>query len=313
VPSRSTTGRALVAGGAYGGHTRSPVIVARICQYARIRRAQARQAFVALVFLTMSSDIVLHGTLIIPISTAEGFVICADKRLSASNGHHVDTDTKILSLGSNAAFSINGDCKWVSAMGEVMFDAEAIVRGYFDGKSITNITDHLAVGDALIKSFRGYLARRQYSEWPATSSDQSLFQVPIFYFDTNSQMTAAVLEFKYTKRMPPELNVTGTNWSPKVWNVAHWEPMGDLAVVREIIGGRDNRFDDIRQDSTFKLLMSNSTSVRQLSAQTAAAFGRRVIRLTNERASIVVGSRGLVSADSDCALLRQDGKLVFLP
>lgn len=264
------------------------------------------------LFGTEAPDHAPHGTLIIGVSTVDGFLLCADKRVTKSTGEFSDTDTKIFALGTDAAFMTNGESHWISATGQVMFNAETIVRDYFADKSVKDIKDHLGVGEVLRAAFLGYLNQRSFQYWPNGSGDTNLFQVPIFYFDAQQRMAAAVIEFKYRKQSPPVIDIAGISWPARVWTNAHWEPIGDVAVIKEILDGKDQRFDDVRNNGTLKLLMEGKTAAANLTVEEAANFARLMIKTTNERAGIVAGSRGLVSSASDCAVLSPGGKLAFL-
>ena len=267
------------------------------------------------MLLQASGDFAPHGTLIFGISTARGFVLCADKRVGRSSGGHSDTDVKIFPLGTNAAFMNNGTGTIISATGQVMFDAETVVKNHFAGKAVSEaaLRDPDGVGNALAVTFQGYLKQRVFTAWPPTPADESLFQVPIFYFNERRRMEGVLLQFKYEKRMPPVISVDGLRWGPDEWQWATSQVFGDVAVMREIQDGKDGRFDDIRRHRIYRMLSSEKkTPASRLSVKDAEAYARLMIRVTNERGHMVPGNRGGVSATSDCALLTSDGKLTFL-
>jgi hypothetical protein len=158
-------------------------------------------------------------------------------------------------------------------------------------------------------TFRNYVLSKDAAERPQTQwrEGQPVFFRAIVFFNGRESIDLYDLELQYTNADPPIVRATIQNRSQD-----RLRAYGTL-VLKEIMGGMDRRFADLRDDNALTSVLRVGTP-SQLTEGEAILFAKRSIVVTSERIGLLDESLGpSFGPTSDCAVARRGKTIEWQP
>jgi hypothetical protein len=126
-----------------------------------------------------------------------------------------------------------------------------------------------------------------------------------FYIDNQGNIRVPTFEFRLKKdsELGQQFRVQSVDKTAE--SIRGWRVDGQVDVLSELVGGRDNRLDDLRADAFLKRWLFTKVDYSTVRTNEAIEFARKLIQTTSERHKIIRTSPPLVSRTFDCALLSQ--------
>lgn len=268
-------------------------------------------AFVCSITVLDGADIAKQGTMVVAVRFREGLVVCADKRshldgADLPKGNYRDDDIKITLVTKSGGFVTAGVPILERTDGVRVFDADRLLSDYFDKQGFTKF-DRLA--EHVESAFRNYVLSKQPGERPPTlwPDGQPVFFRAMIFFVVSKGVDLYDLELRYLNADPPEIHAAIQNRSQDRLRIY------GTAVLKEIMGGVDPRFADLRRDSVFASVLRAGWA-SQITESQAVAFAKRAIAVTGERVRVL--DETLVTSfgpTSDCALTRNGKNVEWRP
>lgn len=155
----------------------------------------------------------VRGTLVVAVPTADGLVVCSDKRLfNVDAGTFTDTNVKINRAGNNALFvATNTVGIWDSRTRSIAFDANAVVAEYVKAHEFKSEPQYWqGLKKAITEKLREYFKTHDYAAWPETdkANNNLLFNL-FFYSGSAGQPLSHTIKVSYKKARTPSIDVSG--------------------------------------------------------------------------------------------------------
>jgi hypothetical protein len=241
-----------------------------------------------------------HGTLVIPIETTEGIVMCADRREYNRQRGASDNQDKIFKLSRTSAFSISGN-RGILRPGDlhVFYDVPEVVTLYVNqhaDKTIDNNWEGLK--HELAASYVRYLTNGG-PVWNAEPTfDNWLYILTFIYLDAGQKIQL--------RRAGAQLGRSSISVSDVSAPIG--EIFGQTEVASELKDGHDPRFDDVRRQPIVRAFYGGQKTAATTSVSEALSFSKILIQTTSQRyLTIKPSGTPLVSENYDCGILRRTG------
>jgi hypothetical protein len=249
--------------------------------------------------------------MVVAVRFKDGLVVCADKRSHRDgpgqpNGNYRDDDVKITLVTPVGGFVTAGVPILETGDGVRVFDADQVIGDHFREVGFSQF-DQLA--QRAEDAFRNYVLSKDPAERPPTQwrEGQPVFFRAIVFFHGRESIDLYDLELRYTNANPPVVHATIQNRSQD-----RLRAYGTL-VLKEIIGGTDHRFADLRGDDVLTSVLK-VRSPSQVTEEQAMSFAKKSIVVTSERIGLL--DESLVSSfgpSSDCAVARHGKGIEWRP
>jgi len=257
------------------------------------------------------AEIAREGTMVVAFRFDDGFVICADKRshLDGPNepaGNYRDDDVKITIFNGSGGFVTAGVPILQRSDGVRVFDADRTISDFLNVHGFNEL-DKLPL--SLEASFRRYVLSQSPNDRPPTqwNDEEPIFVRAMIFFQQGKEIKLYDLSLTYVNASPPQIEARIENRSQD-----RLRAYGAL-VLREILGGKDRRFSDLRSDPIFTSTMGTRW-VWQVNEEKAVSFAKKVIQVTSERIHLL--NPMLIprfGPTSDCAVARTGKDVEWRP
>lgn len=258
-----------------------------------------------------ATDVARGGTMVVAVRFKDGMVVCADKRTHRDGpgqpkGNYRDDDVKITLINELGGFVTAGVPILETGDGSRVFDADQVIGDHFREVGFAQF-DQLA--QRAEDAFRNYVLSKDLTERPPTQwrEGQPVFFRAIVFFNGRENIDLYDLELQYTNADPPIVRATIQNRSQD-----RLRAYGTL-VLKEILGGTDQRFADLRDDDALTSVLRVGSPSR-LTEREALSFAKRSIVVTSERIGFL--DESLVPSfgpTSDCAVARHGKNIEWQP
>jgi hypothetical protein len=259
-----------------------------------------RAAIAVLLAAWMAASLVdvQHGSLVIAMPVASGWVVCGDKRKTSTLADPTEDEVKVFELGHGVVAGATGLRRVIE--GETLFDVVEQVKTFARTRPFDGRDDY---GEALAKALGADFARMVPERiWPQVQQQEreahSAFTVALFWTTAAGLPRWADVNFhlvggpRYTTRTTND-NLAATN---KLRPVI----LGNLTLADEIQHGAQPAFAAIRRDTAVRRFLMSPYSWRERTAQEATSFGRRLIELTSARLAELQRKPSDVGPTADC-------------
>ena len=238
-------------------------------------------SLVALPAAVWRPTMVEHGSLVIGMPVASGWVVCGDKRKNSTLFEATEDEVKVFALASGVVAGATG-LRRVNE-GTTLFDVAESVKAFhrtrpFDGRD--DYVEALAV--FLSAEFVRTVPARIWPEIEqSVEQAPSVFTVMLFWTTAAGLPRWADLNFhlrggpRYATRSTWDVLATSNKLRPVT--------IGNLAVVDELQHGFRPAFADARREPDIRRFLIAPYLWRERAADEAERFGRRLIELTNAR------------------------------
>jgi hypothetical protein len=258
-----------------------------------------------------AADVAKGGTMVVAVRFKDGLVVCADKRSHLDGPglpkeNYRDDDVKITLVKETGGFVTAGFPILERSDGVRVFDADRVIGDHFREVGFAHF-DQLA--QRAEDAFRNYVLSKDPAERPPTQwrEGQPVFFRAIVFFHGRKSIDLYDLELQYTNADPPVVHSTVQNRSHD-----RLRAYGTL-VLKEIMGGKDKRFADLRKDDVLTSAL-RAGSASQVSEAQAISFAKKSIAVTSERIGLL--DESLVTSfgpTSDCAVARRGTSIEWRP
>jgi hypothetical protein len=249
--------------------------------------------------------------MVVAVRFEDGMVVCADKRTHRDgpgqpDGNYRDDDVKITLINELGGFVTAGVPILETGNGVRVFDADQVIGDHFREVGFAKF-DQLA--QRAEDTFRNYVLSKDPADRPPTQwrEGQPVFFRAIVFFNGRKSIDLYDLELQYTNADPPIVRATIQNRSQD-----RLRAYGTL-VLKEIMGGTDRRFADLRDDNALTSVLRVGSPSR-LTEGEALSFAKRSIVVTSERIGLL--DESLVPSfgpTSDCAVARHGKSIEWQP
>jgi hypothetical protein len=248
------------------------------------------------------------GTLVVAVRWRLGIVVCADRRrLVEGDGKlkYRDDVQKIVPAPPFGLAVTYGTTVY-GREGRSGFDAQESVRRYaaeLPGGNLVRGAEKLATR---LQTEMAEVVEQQNLPLPQPKpGDPGVFAIMLFALEGGTLLETLLLGVSSEADFKVQLIPRSSNQFVSL--------MGHTAVALAIRGG-DPRFQDLRADPLLGPMLLNPRPqvIAMYSKHDAMEFGRRLIRVTNERLPLLQGIED-VGADSDCAGLTRPEGFEWLP
>src|SRR5690242_998832 len=239
-----------------------------------------------------------HGSLVVAMPVASGWVVCGDKRKTSNLVAPTEDEVKVFPLGPGAVAGATGLRRVIE--GETLFDVVERVQAFarirpFDGRD-----DYAeALAKALGSDFSRLVPERI---WPQVMAQEraarSAFTVALFWVTPSGLPRWADVNFhlvggpRYTSRSTNDSLATTNKLRPVI--------IGNPAVIEELQHGNQPSFGEARRDPEVRRFLVAPYTWRERNAAEAEAFGRRLIELTSARLKELQQTPPDVGPTADC-------------
>ena len=258
-----------------------------------------------------ASDVAKGGTMVVAVRFKDGLVVCADKRSHLDGpgqpkGNYRDDDVKITLVNQIGGFVTAGVPILETGDGVRVFDADQVIGDHFREVGFAQF-DQLA--QRAEDAFRNYVLSKDPAERPPTQwrEGQPVFFRAIVFFHGRESIDLYDLELHYMNADPPVVHATIQNRSRD-----RLRAYGTL-VLKEIMGGTDRRFADLRNDDVLTSVLRAGLA-SQVTETQALSFAKKSIAVTSERIGLL--DESLVTSfgpTSDCAVARHGKSIEWRP
>ena len=258
-----------------------------------------------------AADVTVGGTMVVAVRFRDGLVVCADKRSHLDGpgqpqGNYRDDDVKITLLDRTGGFVTAGVPILQRFDGVRVFDADQLIGDYLRQVGFTKFND---LAKHVEDTFRDYLLSKLPDERPPTQwpDGRPVFFRAMVFFQGRKNVDLYDLELQYVGADTPIVHATVQNRSQD-----RLRAYGTL-VLKEIMGGSDRRFADLRGDRELASVLRVAWASQVTEVQ-ALSFAQKSIAVTSERIGLLKES--LVPSfgpTSDCALARNGKSIEWRP
>ncbi len=245
-----------------------------------------------------------HGSLVVAMPVASGWVVCGDRRRTSSLSAGGDDEVKVFELAGGVVAGMTG-LRRVSEPGITFFDVADSVTMFasthrFDGRD--DYAERL--GKALGADFLSSVPRRVWPEVERLEDEgPSVFTVMLFWVTKGGLPQWADVTFSL--RGGPRYAARSTREVVASTNSLRTVTFGNLAVIEELEHGRLPAFEDARKDADVRQFLLAPYRWRERMAVDAERFGRRVIELTSARLPELERKASNVGPVADCVRVSQ--------
>ncbi|HEV8393997.1 MAG TPA: hypothetical protein VGQ37_06965 [Vicinamibacterales bacterium] len=222
-----------------------------------------------------------HGSLVIAMPVASGWVVCGDKRKMSNLVDPTEDEVKVFELGPGVVAGATGLRRVIE--GDTLFDVVERVKGFATMRPFDGRDDYAeALAKALGADFTRMVPERV---WPQVEKQErearSAFTVALFWVTPTGLPRWADVNFhlvggpRYTSRSTNDTLATSNKLRPVI--------LGNPGLIDELQHGSQPAFGDARRDPEIRRFLIAPYAWRDRAASEADAFGRRIIRLTSTR------------------------------
>ena len=239
-----------------------------------------------------------HGSLVIAMPVASGWVVCGDKRKTSNLVDPTEDEVKVFQLGPGVVAGATGLRRVIE--GETLFDVVERVKAFAATRPFDGRDDY---AEALAKALGADFARLVPERiWPQVQLQEreahSAFTVAIFWVtkaglprwaDVNFHLVAGP---RYTSRSSNDTLATTNKLRPVI--------LGNLALIDELQHGSQLAFGEARRASDVRRFLIAPYLWRERTATEAETFGRHIIQLTSGRLGELQKKPSDVGPTADC-------------
>jgi hypothetical protein len=254
--------------------------------------------FFVLALVCCSRTRLDHGSLVIGMPVASGWVVCGDKRKMSNLVDPTEDEVKVFELGPGVVAAATGLRRVIE--GETLFDVVERVKAFARTRPFDGRDDY---AEALAKTLGADFARLVPSRiWPEVELQEreahSAFTVAIFWVtnaglprwaDVNFHLVAGP---RYTSRSTNDTLATTNKLRPVI--------LGNLAMIDELQHGSQPAFGEARRDADVRRFLIAPYLWRERTAIEAETFGRHIIQLTSGRLGELLKKAPDVGPTADC-------------
>ena len=248
--------------------------------------------------VTSSRSAVEHGSLVIAIPVATGWVVCGDKRKMSNLVEPTEDEVKVFALGPGVVAAATGLRRVIE--GQTLFDVVERTQAFAQTRPFDGRHDYAeALAKALGADFGRLVPERV---WPQIVEQErkarSAFTVALFWVTKGGLPRWADVNYhlvggpRYTSRSTNDVLATSNKLRPVI--------LGNLAVVDELQHGGQPAFADARRDADIRRFLIAPYLWREQNAPAAERFGRRIIELTSARLGELQRTPSDVGPSADC-------------
>jgi len=258
-----------------------------------------------------AADVTRGGTMVVTVRFKDGLVVCADKRSHLDGPgiperNYRDDDVKITLINEKGGFVTAGVPIIERLDGIRVFDADRLIGDHFREVGFDQFEQ---LAQRAEDAFRNYVLSKDAAERPPTlwREGQPVFFRAIVFFHGHENIDLYDLELKYTNADPPVVHATIQNRSQD-----RLRAYGTL-VLKEILGGTDQRFADLREDDELTSVLRAGLP-SQVTEEQAMSFAKESIVVTSERIGLL--DESLIPSfgpTSDCAVARHGKRIEWRP
>jgi hypothetical protein len=253
---------------------------------------------IAAVPLASPSTAIEHGSLVIAMPVASGWMVCGDKRKMSNLVAPTEDEVKVFALGPGVVAAATGLRRVIE--GETLFDVVERTQAFARTRPFDGRDDYAeALAKALGSDFGRMVPDRV---WPQVVEQErkakSAFTVALFWVAKGGLPRWADVNYhlvggpRYTSRSTNDVLATTNKLRPVV--------LGNLAVVDELQHGNQPAFADARRDAEIRRFLIAPYLWREQSGAAAERFGRRLIELTSARLGELQRTPPDVGPTADC-------------
>jgi hypothetical protein len=244
-----------------------------------------------------------RGTLVVAVRWRLGIVVCADRRRLVEGEGKIKYRDDVLKIvpARPSGLAVTYGTTVYGREGGPRFDAQESVKRYateLAGGNVVRGAEGLAT--RLQTEMTEILEQENLPRPQPQPGDPGVFAIMLFALERGTLFETLLLGVSSETDFKVQVIPRSSNQFVSV--------MGHTAVALAIRGS-DPRFQDLRADPLLGRMLLNPRQevVGAYSKHDAMEFGRRLIRVTNERLPLLQGIED-VGAESDCAgLTRPDG------
>ena len=239
-----------------------------------------------------------HGSLVMAMPVASGWVVCGDKRKMSNLVDPTEDEVKVFQLGPGVVAGSTGLRRVIE--GETLFDVVERVKAFAATRPFDGRDDYV---EALAKALGADFARLVPERiWPQVELQEreahSAFTVAIFWVtkaglprwaDVNFHLVAGP---RYTSRSTNDTLATTNKLRPVI--------LGDLVLIDELQHGSHPAFGEARRDPDVRRFLIAPYLWRERTATEAETFGRRIIQVTSARLGELQKKPSDVGPTADC-------------
>jgi len=222
-----------------------------------------------------------HGSLVIAMPVASGWVVCGDKRKNSTLFAATEDEVKVFELAENVIAGATG-LRRVKE-GETLFDVADSVHAFVRTRAFDGRDDYVeALASFLSAEFVRTVPPRLWPEIQAQADQApSVFTVMLFWVTKAGLPRWADVNFhvrggpRYTTRTTWDVLATSNKLRPVT--------IGNLALIDELQHGARPAFAETRRDPEVRRFLMTPYLWRERAAGEAERFGRRIIELTSAR------------------------------
>jgi hypothetical protein len=245
----------------------------------------------------------VHATLVVGVTTQNGWVVCADKRVYDRARGDVDEVTKVTRVPGNAVVAFVGGHRFYRLRREGngsltllpdIFNADDIVQSFTKTRRFTN-TDVFWSGLAtqVVTKLTEVFARESNLQRDSTENFKAVF----YWSGSNGRQRRRVLNVSFVGK-------TDVSWTLEDTQI-HRSDISDVALegslADELQKGHDPRFDAVRNDSRIKKFLEGRPATKSTSTREAETFAKHLIQLSSQRLADLKIAEGHIGPTSDCA------------
>ena len=239
-----------------------------------------------------------HGSLVIAMPVASGWVVCGDTRKNSTLYEASDDEVKVFALGKGVVAGATG-LRRVKE-GATLFDVADSVNAFVRTRAFDGRDDYI---EALAKFVSAEFVRTVPARiWPAigtaAEAAPSVFTVALFWTTGTGLPRWADLNFhvrggpRYATRTTWDVLATSNKLRPVT--------IGNLALIDELQHGSQPAFGEARRDADVQRFLIAPYLWRDRTATEAETFGRHIIQLTSGRLGELVKRPSDVGPTADC-------------
>jgi hypothetical protein len=239
-----------------------------------------------------------HGSLVMAMPVASGWVVCGDKRKMSNLVDPTEDEVKVFELGPGVVAAATGLRRVIE--GETLFDVVDRVKAFARTRPFDGRDDYAeALAKALGADFTRMVPERI---WPQVEKQErearSAFTVALFWVTKTGLPRWADLNFhlvagpRYTSRSTNDVLATSNKLRPLI--------LGNLVLVDELQHGFQPAFADARRDPEIRRFLIAPYAWRERTDAEAERFGRRIVELTSARLPELVRKPSDVGPSADC-------------
>ena len=239
-----------------------------------------------------------HGSLVIAMPVASGWVVCGDKRKMSNLVEPTEDEVKVFALGPGVVAAATGLRRVIE--GQTLFDVVERTQAFARTRPFDGSDDYAeALAKALGSDFNRLVPERV---WPQVVEQErkakSAFTVALFWVTKAGLPRWADVNFhlvggpRYTSRSTNDVPATSNKLRPLV--------LGNLAVVDELQHGNQAAFADARRDAEIRRFLIAPYLWREHNGAAAERFGRRLIEVTSARLGELQRTPSDVGPSADC-------------